>query len=367
MKENMPKYVARKILLLSWGGTGQEIAFRVRKGLEKLPNGKIFPCQIRIFDTDLKSTYFDTLNPYFVELNVSRAELIQRKPEEFPHISNHLRIEEIPSITSTPGADQFISQGKLLFVASLEEVIGSIRTAIKPLLSPQLGSKLREVGVELVDDRIYIFVVRSLAGGVGSSVSDELIWLLHREMMKLLHQRSKFILIDIMLRPEVFEGYVGDLEKIQSNAAASIWMKVEYNDKRTFEIIYGEKPDLQIKLGGERGADLNFLISNRNLSGETDRPKGSGCAVLSLEEIYEICANFILLHFTPVMGSFYDIFANREHESINRIRGQLSIFSSFGLIFLKFPTTLIRDFLKVKFSLEVLKYLKGGEDEFNNK
>ncbi|MEM5831121.1 MAG: tubulin-like doman-containing protein [candidate division WOR-3 bacterium] len=350
--------IARKVLCLMFGTGSQEVAVRAKRMIFEYLNS-LEPFQMRIYDTHLKSSYYDELIPYFIQLNPQRAELIRTNPQEFPLIANHLRLESIPPITSTPGTGQFLSQGKLLFIASLKEIRDSIIKAVTPLLSSQLEAKLAQLNIQLIDDKIYVFLVRSLAGGVGSGSIDELTFLVRDELQKLLQNRSRFILIDILIRPEPFESHVQDKEKIWANAGVAITTKAEYNNfHRKYRAKYYE--NLIIEMGG-KGADFNFLISNRNISGETDRTE-SGSTILTLEEVYELIAHFIFLHYTPMIGNFYEYFANIEHESHVEIRGQPAIFSSFGLLILKFPARLINEYLKHVFAIKILKHLlEGGE------
>jgi len=353
--------VTRKCFVLGEGGTAQQIIAKAIPQINKKA-GTLDAFACRIIDTDLDSKNASILRPYFIGLNTLRAELIRKNPKEFPEIANILRLEKIPPLTSTQGTGQFLSQGDLMFKATEKEIIDNIRTAITPLISGQLNQRLSEQGITLADERIYVFNIRSIAGGVGSSASGRFLSILKRELMTLLKNRQRYILVDIIVRPEPYEHHVEDRQKIFSNAYASIHTLHEYynSDLPIHKVKIGDDLDLEVEIGGEQVPDVTFLISNRNLTGSTDALRGSG--MLSLEEVYDMVAQFLVLHqYSPMISEFYDKYANSEHESKTKIRGQQALFSGFGILELCFPVQKAKQWLAEELAASVLKHLKGGE------
>lgn len=350
----MTTKITRRVFAIGCGGTGQKVIAKTMD-LEKNSESIVY----RVYDTDVWAERAHSLRSIFIRANVEKAEMIRKNPHEFPKIADILRLEQIPSITNTEGTGQFISQGMLLFVATLPEFINHIRTAVRPLLSGELPSRLRASGIELADERLYCILVRSCAGGTGSGPHAIITWLLKRELLKLLGQSSRLMLIDLIVLPEPFEPKVNDKLKIYANAGSFLHMMSEYNrddlPPRKFE--FGDHPDLRITVGGGQASDLTILLSNRNLSSDTDR----GNVILTEDEVYDQCAHFISLHAsTPMISNFYAQFGDIQHETQTCLKNQPTIFSSLGYAEAIFKTKNAFDWIVMSKAKSILEKAVGG-------
>lgn len=349
------KTTTRRVLLFGLGGTGQAVAAKVKQTAGESPS-----LALRVYDTDILAKYADLLSSGFIQADVTRAEIIRTHPDEFPHIARILELEKIPAITNTEGTGQFLSQGTLLFIATLPQFISHIQSSARPLLSATLPNRIREQGAELTDDRLYVFCVRSAGGGTGSGPNILITSLLRRELVSLLGVSQRLMLVDIVILPEPFLTHVEDKNKVLANAGVFFHMVNEYSryDGEPRILEFGEDPRYHIKVGGGPAADLMFLVSNRNLSADTNR----GASVLSLEEIYDMCAQFISLHLTsPMISDYYAAFGNIQQETREPIYGRPGVLSSFGCSEIIFNKDAARDWLTLTGARAcVTKVLRGG-------
>lgn len=352
---NTIRNITRRVLLFGLGGSGQTVAAKVRQSA-----GDSLSLALRVYDTDIVSKYADELSSCFIQADITRAEIMRTHPNEFPRLARLLELENIPPITNTEGTGQFLSQGTLLFIATLPQFISHIQAAARPLLSAQLPNRIREQGAELADDRLYVFCVRSAAGGTGSGPNVLITSLLRRELTGLLGVSQKLMLVDIIILPEPFLTHVEDKKKVLANAGVFFHMVNEYgrHDSEPKILEFGEDPKYHITVGGGPAADITFLISNRNLSAETNR----GASVLSLEEIYDMCAQFISLHLTsPMISDYYAAFGNIQQEAREPIYGRPGVLGSFGYSEVIFNRNTARDWLTLTSTKACLnKLLKGG-------
>lgn len=349
--------VARRILPIGLGGSGQKV---IAKVLERV--GEMVSVVYRVYDTQVLAEYAHRLEKYLIPADMVRAELILKHPEDYPKIEEVLRLEKIPPITNTEGTGQFLSQGTLLFVATLPKFIENIKKAVEPLLSGTLATDVRSSGRKLADSRLYCIVVRSCAGGTGSGPHALIMWLLRHLLVSLLGHSSRLVLIDLVIMPEAFESHVEDKMKIYANAGAFLHMLSEYNrhDRPPVVFEFGDDPELHIQVGGGLSSDITFLVSNRNLSCDS----GRGATILSLGEIYDMVANFIALHSTsPMISQFYAQYGNIQQEAYTMLKHQPTIFSSLGYTEAIFRGKVCRDWLILNETRAIFKEIKGGKED----
>jgi hypothetical protein len=348
------KNITRRVLLLGMGGSGQTIAAKVMQSV-----GDSLSLAVRVYDTDILARYSDLLASCFIQADSNRAEIIRTHPNEFPRIAQMFQIENNPPTTNTEGTGQFLSQGTLLFAATLPQLINHIQTAARPLLSGTLPNRIRERGAELADDRLYAICVRSCAGGTGSGPGVFIDYLLRRELVNILGMSQRLMLVDVIIMPEPFLPHVEDKNKVLANAGVFFHMMNEYgrHDSQLRTVEFDDDPKYHITVGGGPGADLTLLLSNRNLSGDTNR----GASILSLEEVYDICAHFIALHLTsPMISDFYAAFGNIQQEAKEPVYGCPGILSSFGYSEAVFKGAKVKELLTMIGAHASLKRLKGG-------
>lgn len=345
--------VERRVLVIGLGGTGQRVISRVMD-IEEATS-----VVYRIYDTEVWTGDASRLSPILIKANMTRAEMIRKHPTAFPKIARYLRLEEIPPITNTEGTGQFLSQGTLLFIATLPEFIANIRRSVSPLLSGTLSMDVQRQGKTLADNRLYCIVIRSCAGGTGSGPHALITWLLRQELLRLLGNAARLMLVDIVVLPEPFENHVEDNTKIYANTGAFFHMISEYyrNDRSPLVLEFGDDPDLRIKIGEGQASDLTLLVSNQNTSSHSDR----GSTMLSLDEIYDICAQFISMNCSsPMASDFYAQFGNIQQESYTMLRNQPTIFSSFGYTESIFRGGVCYDWLVHNEAITILNEITGG-------
>lgn len=351
-KQGKNKSALRRTCILGLGGTGQHVVSRVLDWLDT-----DLTVSARVYDTDILTKRVEQLHPIFIKADVDRAEKIRTNPQAYPKFANIFRLERIKPITNMEGTGQFLSQGELLFAASLTRVINHIQAAVKPLLSGNLPTQVREAGHELADNRIYFIIVRSMAGGTGSGAGQLLTHLVKRELINLTQNPRRIVLIDMVILPEVYESSAHDKYKIFANAAGFLHMLSEYSrsDKPPVTFEFGDEPHEILEVGGKPAADLTFLIGNNNLSGER------GASVLSSNDVFDICARYIKLNVnSAVMSRYYATFADIQHEVNTFVGNQPTVISGLGYNELLFDARRSYQWLINKTARKIVSRMRGG-------
>ncbi len=344
--------ICRPIVIILAGGSGQEVGARI---VRMVPN----PISLIIvaYDTELDNRYQNELKNYFVKADINRASYTKEHPIGYPHIWNRLNVEMIPEVNSiVGGAAQQIELGSLIFVASIKRIIKSIRAALRSLASANLSNQAKSKGVNLVDDRIYCILVRSICGGMGSGTSIYLPYLVKKELSSnIIRDEMRFVLLDFIIAPDAFIPKVRDPIKAKASAHIFLHMMTEYYGKDSNdEFIFGEDPDLHIP-AGKPASHITYYIGDRNLS------SGRGRTILTLDECYDIIAKIIVaLYQEPFFSSYWMQVKEFYSDSIKIISGQPAFLTGFGYTELLFDRDAIREWVKLNTTKRVLKMILGG-------
>jgi hypothetical protein len=303
-------------LLIGLGGTGAEVLLRVKKQLQDRGLEDNGLHRFLFIDTDRDTFSTDQGFPSIEErekckIGVDKVGDFMDYPDIHPNIRNRfpedkLGTKHISDLRKGRGASQIRSIGAFALALEAKKVQDQIKSAYSDLMSLKDMVETREEDQNAeIKDRVYIYLVGSLAGGTGSGCFLD-VSLLSKEVCG----KAQSELAGMFALPGAFdELFEDDAQEVNTRANTYAALKElqfcldvgreERKDLGTIHFNYdNEATDLELDPGEDRLFDLCFLVDD-----ESDRGMLSG-----VDDVYSLMARTIFQDVGSKFGANADSF-----------------------------------------------------------
>ncbi len=227
-------------ILIGLGGTGGEVLLRIRKkfydlsstfGLDEWPIVQYLYIDTDADDKDLKDEnqkYYKLNADDFYPATLENYRTFTDKLQDFPSLRKWWYEDQSPLKSSAlnSGAGQIRGYARLAIWKHAGTIQQRIAQLIGQARDPGATARMAQRGITVDNQKVWVYVIASLAGGTGSGAFLDLGYLLRDLNMKGVETMA------FLVMPSAFDYLPGSKDRLKANAYASL-MELEHYESLT--------------------------------------------------------------------------------------------------------------------------------------